>query len=375
MYLRSLSLTNFRNYTNQQVNFSSPKTILVGENAQGKSNLLEAVEVLATLKSHRAGRDREFVRQGETAGNVVAIVDRLGTRHELAIDVRQQGRRLLRLDGQTIRRRVEFLGQLNAVTFSSLDLDLVRGSPSTRRDWLDGILLQLEPIYVDILDRYRQVLKQRNALLKAPDTLDESSLTAWNAELVAAGTRVIRRRARLAERLQPLAERWHREISGNRETLILTYAPQVEIAPSTVTVEEVQACFWQELEKKVGAERARGTSLVGPHRDDVLLNINGNLAREFGSQGQQRTLVLSLKLAELELIEAVVGDAPLLLLDDVLAELDLQRQDRLLDTISDRIQTIVTTTHLGNFDARWLESAQVIAVKQGCLQFDEAGDD
>ncbi|MEM8714980.1 MAG: AAA family ATPase, partial [Cyanobacteria bacterium P01_G01_bin.4] len=141
MYLRSLSLTNFRNYASQQVEFSSPKTILVGENAQGKSNLLEAVEVLATLKSHRAGRDREFVRQGETAGNVVATVERLGTLHELAIAVRQQGRRSLRLDGQLIRRRAEFLGQLNAVTFSSLDLDLVRGSPNTRRDWLDGILL------------------------------------------------------------------------------------------------------------------------------------------------------------------------------------------------------------------------------------------
>ncbi|MEM8716352.1 MAG: DNA replication and repair protein RecF, partial [Cyanobacteria bacterium P01_G01_bin.4] len=217
--------------------------------------------------------------------------------------------------------------------------------------------------------RYRQVLKQRNALLKVPDSFDESSLAAWNTELVAAGTRVIRRRARLAERLQPLAERWHREISANRETLVLTYAPQVAIAHSSETIEEVQARFWQELEHKMPAERVRGTSLVGPHRDDVLLEINGNPAREFGSQGQQRTLVLSLKLAELELIETVVRDAPLLLLDDVLAELDLQRKDRLLDTISDRIQTIVTTTHLGNFDARWLDSAQVISVQQGSLQF------
>ena len=370
VYLRSLSLTNFRNYANQQVEFSSPKTILVGENAQGKSNLLEAVEVLATLKSHRAGRDREFVRQGEQVGNVMAVVDRLGTLHELAIDVRQQGRRSLRLDGQTIRRRADFLGQLNAVTFSSLDLDLVRGSPSTRRDWLDGILMQLEPIYADIWDRYRQVLKQRNALLKVPESPDESSLAAWNAELVAAGTRVMRRRARLAERLQPLAERWHCEISGKREALALTYAPQVAIAASSGTVEEVRARFWQELEEKVVAERVRKTSLVGPHRDDVHLHIDDNPAREYGSQGQQRTLVLSLKLAELELIETVVGDAPLLLLDDVLAELDLQRQDRLLDTISDRIQTIVTTTHLGNFDARWLDSAQVIAVQQGSLQFE-----
>ena len=142
------------------------------------------------------------------------------------------------------------------------------------------------------------------------------------------------------------------------------------IANPEATAAEVQERFWLELREKVAAERVRGTSLVGPHRDDVLLAIDGNPAREYGSQGQQRTLVLSLKLAELELIETVVGEAPLLLLDDVLAELDLQRQDRLLDAISDRVQTIVTTTHLGNFDARWLDSAQVIAVKQGSLIFD-----
>ena len=370
MYLRSLHLSNFRNYAQQQVEFGSPKTILVGENAQGKSNLLEAVELLATLKSHRASRDREFVRRGATAGKILATIDRLGTLHEMAVDLRQQGRRSLRLDGQIVRRRADFLGQLNAVTFSSLDLDLVRGGPSARRDWLDGILLQLEPVYSDIWDRFRQVLKQRNALLKCVEPADESSLAAWNAELVAAGTRVIRRRSRLLQRLQPLAQKWHGEISGARESLSLSYAPQVEIANSDATVAEVQERFWLELRDKVAAERVRGTSLVGPHRDDVLLEIDGNPAREYGSQGQQRTLVLSLKLAELELIEAVVGEAPLLLLDDVLAELDLQRQDRLLDTISDRVQTIVTTTHLGNFDARWLDSAQVISVKRGSLNFD-----
>ena len=369
MYLRSLLLTNFRNYTEQPVNFLSPKTILVGDNAQGKSNLLEAVELLATLRSHRASRDREFVRQGASLAQIFAAVDRLGTLHELTVELRQQGRRSLRIDGQLVRRRADFLGQLNAVTFSSLDLDLVRGSPSTRRDWLDGILLQLEPIYSDILERYRQVLKQRNALLKSSEPPDRASFSAWNAELVTAGTRVIRRRSRLLGRLQPLARKWHREISGARELLDLAYAPQVEVTSLQATAEEVQQQFWQQLQQKAIPERMRGTSLVGPHRDDVLLEINGNPARTYGSQGQQRTLVLALKLAELQLIETVVGDTPLLLLDDVLAELDLQRQDRLLETISDRVQTIVTTTHLGNFDARWLDSAQVISVNQGSLNF------
>ena len=176
MYLRSLHLLQFRNYTDQLVEFAAPKTILVGENAQGKSNLLEAVELLATLKSHRASRDRDFVNRTlehteKAAAHIAAVVDRLGTRHELAIALRMRGRRSLRVDGQLVRKRADFLGQINAVVFSSLDLDLVRGGPGVRRDWLDGMLLQLEPVYADILDRYRQVLKQRNALLKSPDDI------------------------------------------------------------------------------------------------------------------------------------------------------------------------------------------------------------
>ncbi|WP_017324005.1 DNA replication/repair protein RecF [Synechococcus sp. PCC 7336] len=369
MYLRSLHLRHFRNYTDQLATFESPKTILVGDNAQGKSNLLEAVELLATLASHRANRDREFVQNTHPVGALAAELDRHGTLHELSIDLRAQGRRSLRVDGQLVRRRAEFLGQLNAVNFSSLDLDLVRGSPSTRRDWLDGILLQLEPVYGEILDQYRQVLKQRNALLKSPTVPNESTLAAWNAQLVATGTRAIRRRSRLLQRLQPLASQWHAAISGDRETLRVTYEPQVAIATPNPTALEVEDVFWQAIAEKTTAERLRGTSLVGPHRDDVQLIVNDAPARQYGSQGQQRTLVLSLKLAELELIETVVGDSPLLLLDDVLAELDLQRQDRLLDAIGNRVQTLVTATHLGNFDARWLDAAQIVTVRQGSLDF------
>ena len=377
VYLRSLHLLNFRNYADQAVAFAAPKTILVGENAQGKSNLLEAVELLATLKSHRASRDRDFVRRSlddaeppetpMTVARIAAVVDRLGATHELAIDLRVRGRRSLRLDGQGIRKRADFLGQVNAVVFSSLDLDLVRGGPAERRDWLDGMLFQLEPVYADIYDRYRQVLKQRNALLKSSDGIDTSLLAGWNAQLVATGTRTIRRRARLIQRLQPLAEKWHRAISGGRETLAIAYQPQVEIPHQQPSTQEVQAQFWAEIERLASAERARGSSLVGPHRDEVVLAIDGAPAKQYGSQGQQRTLVLALKLAELELIETVVGQPPLLLLDDVLAELDLHRQERLLEVISNRVQTLVTTTHLDSFDARWRDSAQVLTVRAGQL--------
>ncbi len=376
MYLRFLHLWHFRNYRDQGIPFEAPKTILVGENAQGKTNLLEAVELLATLRSRRAGRDRELVQQGEEKGRIAATVERLGVAHELVMELRSQGGRSLRVNGQVLRRQSDFLGQVNAVVFSSLDLELVRGGPEARRHWLDGVLLQLEPLYSDLLEQYRQILKQRNALLKQDPkdpgpslrgaTGDRASQMAfWDAQLATLGSRIMRRRARLLQRLEPLAARWHQTISGERETLSLTYRPQVPLPNPQADSAVVQAQFLAEIRAKAAAEQALGTSLVGPHRDEVELGIDGLAARTYGSQGQQRTLVLALKLAELELIEQVKGDPPLLLLDDVLAELDLHRQNQLLGAIQERVQTLVTTTHLGSFDTAWLKGAQILHVNQG----------
>ncbi len=368
MYLRFLHLWHFRNYRDQRILFDAPKTILVGENAQGKTNLLEAVELLATLRSRRAGRDRELVQQGEEKAQIAATVERLGVAHELAMELRSQGGRALRVNGQGLRRQSDFLGQVSAVVFSSLDLELVRGGPEARRNWLDEVLLQLEPAYLGLVEQYRQILKQRNALLKqdplaAGDKVPQMAF--WDAQLATTGSRILRRRARLLQRLEPLAARWHQTISGGRETLSLTYRPQVPLPDPQADPEVVQAQFLAEIRAKAAAEQALGTSLVGPHRDEVELDIDGVAARAYGSQGQQRTLVLALKLAELELIEQVKGDPPLLLLDDVLAELDLHRQNQLLEAIQERVQTLVTTTHLGSFDAAWLKGAQILQVHQG----------
>ncbi len=368
MYLRFLHLWHFRNYRDQEITFDAPKTILVGENAQGKTNLLEAVELLATLRSRRAGRDRELVQQGAEKARIAATVERLGVAHELAMELRSQGGRSLRVNGQGLRRQSDFLGQVSAVVFSSLDLELVRGAPEARRTWLDGVLLQLEPAYLGLVEQYRQILKQRNALLKqdplaAGDKVPQMAF--WDAQLATLGSRILRRRARLLQRLEPLAARWHQAISGGRETLSLTYRPQVPLPDPQADPKVVQAQFLAAIRAKAAAEQALGTSLVGPHRDEVELGIDGVAARAYGSQGQQRTLVLALKLAELELIEQVKGDPPLLLLDDVLAELDLHRQNQLLEAIQERVQTLVTTTHLGSFDAAWLQGAQILQVHQG----------
>ncbi len=365
------------------MDFTAAKTILLGDNAQGKSNLLEAVELLSALKSHRTSRDRDFVQDGSAIAQIVGQLSRDMGEVELAMTIRETGRRSVAQNGVGMRRQLDFLGTLNMVQFSCLDLDLVRGGPEARRRWLDGLLVQLEPIYAYVLQQYNQVLKQRNALLKsmqksltqresrlesaAPALLavTPSELALWDAQLAVAGTRVMRRRARAIERLAAIAENWHHTISGRTETLEIRYAPNLEF--TTDQPEVIQASFLQQIQAKATIEKYQGSTLVGPHRDEVEFTINGTPARQYGSQGQQRTLVLSLKLAELNLIEDVIGEPPLLLLDDVLAELDLNRQNQLLEAIQDRFQTLITTTHLGAFDAQWLNSSQVLYVRSGCL--------
>ncbi|MFZ4444403.1 MAG: DNA replication/repair protein RecF, partial [Planktothrix agardhii] len=342
MYLKLLYLRQFRNYADQKVIFEAPKTILLGNNAQGKSNLLEAVELLSTLKSHRVSRDRDLIFDTQPTAQITATLKRdLGTL-DLGITLRSQGGRTVCLNGESLRRQLDFLSVLNVVHFSSLDLELVRGSPEYRRNWLDRLLVQLEPIYAYILQQYNQVLRQRNALLKQikqnPETSEihhkQEELELWNVQLAVAGTRVIRRRDRVLERLVPLAKIWHESISGNTELLDITYQPNVNLdlpnySLSITPPEKIQQAFFDKIRTRAIAEKQQGISLVGPHRDDVIFSINQTPARSYGSSGQQRTLVLALKLAELQLIEEVVKEPPLLLLDDVLAELDINRQNQL----------------------------------------------
>ncbi|MBF2098361.1 MAG: DNA replication/repair protein RecF [Gloeomargaritaceae cyanobacterium C42_A2020_066] len=365
MFLKHLHLQGFRNYPDQALDFMAPTTILLGDNAQGKSNLLEAVLLLAHLQSPRAGRDQELIQQGAEWAVLRATLDRQPEPIDLGLTLRQNGRRSMSRNHQPVRRQIDFLGHLNTVFFSCLDLDLVRGGPAGRRDWLDGILRQLEPIYHNLLQDYQQALRQRNALLRA-EVVDPEVLQLWNGQLVQTGTRLMRRRWRLLHRLAPLAALWHSRLSQTQETLEITYAPSVPT--SSDEPEAIVAAFWAKLEARAEVERHQATTLVGPHRDEVVLALNQTPARQYGSQGQQRTLVLALKLAELHLLEAVLGETPILLLDDVLAELDLKRQHQLLAVIQDRFQTLITTTHLGLFDPQWLCSTQILEVSQGRLR-------
>lgn len=375
MYLKNIHLYAFRNYREQWVEFSAQKTILLGNNAQGKSNLLEAIELLATLKSHRSNRDHDLILEGSTTAQILATIERTYGKSDLGITLRSPGRRSLMLNHENLRRHLDFLGHLNAVEFSCLDLDLVRGSPDARRNWLDTLLVQLEPVYAHILHEYYQVLRQRNALLKGMGkkannqeitsnlSSEMSQLKLWDKQLAETGSRVIRRRNRVIKRLTPLAQNWHKNISGGTEFLEINYLPNIIVNSDEII--EVQQAFLEKIEQRRIAEQQLGTTVVGPHRDDVEFNINKTPAKSYGSQGQQRTLVLALKLAELQLIEDVIGEPPLLLLDDVLAELDPNRQNQLLEVIKGRFQTLITTTYLHSFDSQWLDSSQIMKVENG----------
>ena len=302
MYLRHLYLRQFRNYRDQQVEFDGAKTILVGDNAQGKSNILESVELLSTLKSHRTVRDRDLILDGKQAGQIQATLERDLGNIELTLTLRSQGRRTVAVNGETIPRHLDFLSILNVVHFSSLDLDLVRGGPEVRRHWLDRLLVQLEPVYAHIVLQYNQVLRQRNALLKKVrqqkmaaettgllDSFPTQELALWDAQLATTGARVIRRRQRLLQKLAPLASEWHCAISGTMEVLNMEYLANVIVDSKELIIQDslegVRQTFLEKIKARAIAEQYQGTTVVGPHRDDVSFTINDTPARQIWFSG------------------------------------------------------------------------------------------
>ena len=376
MYLEQIKLSYFRNYIEEEIHFNSNKIIILGENAQGKSNLLEAIQYFSILKSYRTSKDQDLVYQDRLYGEITAKINKKYADYNLGVKIPFKGRKAITVNQEKKTRQLDFLGILNIVSFSSLDIDLVKGSPDYRRNWVDNLLAQLEPIYVYILKQYQQVLKQRNAFLKQLKKegfnhyhnlteLAQIQLNIWDDKLLETACRVMRRRKRVLEKLEPLGKFWHQKISNYQEQLNINYLPNVEYDQDDI--EYIKTRIKAEIEQKRQVELIMGTTLVGPHRDDIQLIVNQSPIKNYGSQGQQRTLVLALKLAELQLIEEVIGEPPLLLLDDVMAELDLNRQQQLLESLGNRFQTFITTTHLNHFDKKLLQEAEIFEVKRGKL--------
>ncbi|MEX0588003.1 MAG: DNA replication/repair protein RecF [Cyanobium sp.] len=361
-----MELLRFRNISRLELALDAPRLLVIGANGEGKSNLLEAVELLGCLRSHRTSSDRDLIQHGQSSSQVRA---RTAEGDELQLQLRRSGGRVAHRNGKVLERQHDLLGSLRCVGFSALDLELVRGEPAGRRQWLDRVVLQLEPVYGELLSRYGRLLRQRSQLLRrglgGGDL--QALLDAFDLQMALIGTRLHRRRSRAIQRLDPLAAAWQERLGGSRERLQLTYQSGTELVGEEAE-EPWREALLQQLQQQREEELRLGQCTVGPHRDELGLNLAEQPARRYGSAGQQRTLVLALKLAELDLVGTVLGEPPLLLLDDVLAELDPTRQQLLLEAVGDGHQCLVSATHLGAFSGDWQSRSQVVQMRAGQLE-------
>lgn len=341
MIVESLKLQNYRNYEYLNMNFDEKINIIYGDNAQGKTNILESMYVCATSKSHRGSKDREIIRFDNDESHIKVNVKKNDMNYRIDMHLKKNKPKGIAVNGIPIKRAVELFGILNIVFFSPEDLNIIKNGPSERRRFIDMELSQLDKIYLDCLINYNKVVNQRNSLLKEyafsgrEDII--SSLDIWDMQLVKYGNDVIKSREKFVKDINDLVKSIHTKLSGDREQLEIIYEPCVK-----------EQDFESELVRVRDRDLKFKCTNIGPHKDDMCFLINGMDVRKYGSQGQQRTAALSLKLAEIELVKQIIHDTPVLFLDDVLSELDSRRQNFLLDSIGN-IQTMITCTGLDEF--------------------------
>ena len=360
MYVKSLDLLNFRNYEKLSLTLDPGINIFYGANAQGKTNILEAVYLAGTSKSHRGTRDRDMIRMGESEAHIRMHVDKNDSDYRIDMHLRKNKSKGIAIGGVPIRRAGELFGIVNIVFFSPEDLNIIKNGPSERRRLVDRILCEIDRIYMSDLTQYGKCLNQRNRLLHDlyfnPSL--ESELPVWDEQLVNYGCRIIAKREEFVRMLENIASEIHAELTGEKEKWTLVYEPNV-------TVEE----FADKVARSRDADRKIKSTTVGPHRDDVCIKVNDMDLRLYGSQGQQRTTAISLKLSEIRIIEERIRNKPVLLLDDVLSELDRDRQNYLLGNIRD-IQTLITCTGLDEFVQNRFEADRTFRVVSGRINRD-----
>lgn len=393
MRLTHLGLTNFRNYARVELDLPAGSVLLVGENAQGKTNLLEAVYLLATTRSLRATNDIELIRRDpsvdprELAARVVGRVQRRAAPVQVeAVIARrdagpkgdntgangQHAAKRLRVNGIP-HRAAGVVGQLLAVLFTSLDIDLITGPPAGRRRYLDITLSQIDSSYLRALQRYARIVQQRNSLLRAIDEgrAGPDQLATWDEELVTHGTTIVAARTAAIADLHDRAAHIHGQLSEGRERLAIAYQPQLgeeHRGVSEANVADLRERFQSALARRRRKEIAAGVSLIGPHRDDLRFLLDGEAAAAFGSRAQQRTVALAMRLAEAEFLRERSGEAPVLLLDDILSELDGRRRAAVLATIATAEQALITTADLDRYAGAFVRTATVFGVSGGQVE-------
>lgn len=336
MIIKSMSLQNYRNYKTLCLDFDPNTNIFYGDNAQGKTNILEAVYVSGTTKSHRSSKDRELICFSEEEAHICTLMERKGIEHKIDMHLRKNRSKGIAIDGIPIKKASELFGIIHFVFFSPEDLSMIKNGPSERRRFLDMELCQLDKIYLHHLSSYNKIVLQRNRLLKEIMFRSDYKevLDVFDMQLVQYGMQIIRRRRHFTEELNQIMGQIHEQLTGDQEQMILEYEANTD-----------EDSFASALKRNREKDLKQKTTTTGPHRDDLSFVVNGIDIRKFGSQGQQRTAALSLKLSEIELVKRVTEDTPVLLLDDVLSELDSNRQNCLLNSIQN-VQTMLTCTGL-----------------------------
>ncbi len=354
MFVRSLSLKNYRNYTSLELSVMPGIHIFLGSNAQGKTNLIEAIYYASLGHSHRTRSDGELILWEKPEGSVNIGFERRGIPNALEFRFSREKRRSILHNGHPIRPK-DLVGLLNTVLFSPEDLFLIKGAPSGRRHFLDGEISQASPSYYRELLQYNRILVQRNTLLKRIRERKAKAelLEAWDCQLSESAAKISAKRQESVKKLNMLANLMQRRISGHQENLSVHY--EIRGMEKEDMTESLGVWYNEKLRDSREMDIARGSTGIGPHHDDLILEVNGVNLRSFGSQGQQRTGVLALKLAELEFLRSETGEYPVLLLDDVMSELDEHRRRQLLEFIGrERIQTFVTATEEAYFPGRAL---------------------
>ena len=364
MRVERLILKNFRNIESLELLPYGEMNVICGENAQGKTNILESIYFLSALKSPRTSNNIELINFEAEKAEINCNMIKAETDVELDFSYSNEKKRELALNKVKTTPK-NFKSVLKTVLFSTADLLLLRGNPSDRRDWLDRAIAQIYPAYDDRLSKYDKIRIQKNNLLKdylKTGILNDTLLDVYNEQLVITGSNIIYLRKKFLKEIERIASEKHRIISETEE-LKIDY--DCSFLSGQYEPEEIVEAFKLSLEERRAEEMRRGQSCVGPHRDDIIFYINGNEAVKFASQGQQRTIVLALKLSELDIITAKTGDEPVLLLDDVLAELDDIRQNYLLKSINENTQTIITSVDTVLFEDEFLKDVKIYKIEAG----------
>ena len=355
MYVESLALRNFRNYEALDIIFSDKINILYGDNAQGKTNILESIYLSATTRSHKRAKEKDIIRFGEEESHIRINIKKRNVGHRIDVHLKKIGNKGIAIDGIPIKKSTELFGLINIIIFSPEDLSVVKSSPGERRRFMDMEICQLSRIYYSNLSKYNKILDQRNNTLKqiAYRNGVEDVLDVWDDQLVDVGSSIIKERQNFINMLNEVIKEIHKNLTSEGEEIELKYEPNVE-----------SDNFDDVLKEKRNIDIKNTTTMSGPHRDDFGIFINNVDVRKYGSQGQQRTAALSLKLAEIELVKKIINDNPILLLDDVMSELDSKRREALLNSIKD-IQTIITCTGYDDFIKQRINVDKIYKISNG----------